>query len=301
MREITILSGKGGTGKTSVTAALASLAENAIFCDCDVDAADLHIILTPTIQEKHTFDSGSLAVINADKCTSCGLCEANCRFGAIHANKDGMPEVNSFQCEGCRLCERICPANAIETIENSNNDWFVSDTRFGPMVHARMGAGEENSGRLVTEIRKKAREIALIQSAEVIISDGPPGIGCPVISSLTGTYVVLMVIEPSLSGLHDAQRIFELVQSFQMPAFAVINKFDINKEITEKTECFLNKNKISLLGKLPFDTHLVESMIYAKSIIEFAPDNLISSELKSIWTKISAIVKSNVNINKIRN
>ena len=291
MKEITILSGKGGAGKTSVAAALASLASNSVFCDCDVDAADLHLLLTPEVQEEYAFDSGSLAVINPDLCTNCGICWQNCRFNAIHPNEKSIPEINPFQCEGCRLCERICPVDAITMVKNTNNRWFVSDTRFGPMVHARMGAGEENSGRLVTEIRKKAKEIALNQNAEIIISDGPPGIGCPVIASLTGTDMVLMVIEPSLSGLHDAQRMVELVQSFQLPAFAIINKFDINKEITEKTERFLLENKIPLLGKLPFDNQLVESMIHAITITELAPKNRVSKELKSVWQRITASAK----------
>ena len=300
MKEITILSGKGGAGKTSVAAALASLAENSVFCDCDVDAADLHLILTPKIREEHEFDSGSLAVINSELCTNCGLCEESCRFDAIHPNQNDLPEVNPFQCEGCRLCERICPAGAITTVENTNNRWFVSDTRFGPMVHARMGAGEENSGRLVTEIRRKAKEIALNQNAATIISDGPPGIGCPVIASLTGTDLVLMVIEPSVSGLHDAQRMYELVQSFRLPVFAVINKFDINREITQRTENFLAKNKIPLLGKIPFETDLVESMIHAKTITEFAPNNSVSKELETIWQKIVASAKPERNKKEIQ-
>lgn len=286
MKEITILSGKGGAGKTSVAAALASLAENSVFCDCDVDAADLHLILTPEIQEEHEFDSGSLAVINSELCTNCGLCEESCRFDAIHSNSAGMPEVNPFQCEGCRLCERICPVHAITTVENTNNRWFVSGTRFGPMVHARMGAGEENSGRLVTEIRKKAKEIATDKNAEIIISDGPPGIGCPAIASVTGTDVVLLVVEPSRSGLHDARRLYELVRSFSIPVVAVINKFDINLEITAEIGNFLDENKVSLLGKIPFDTQLVESMVKEQTIVEFSPESNISREFGMIWEKI---------------
>lgn len=292
MKEITILSGKGGAGKTSLAAALASLAQNSVFCDCDVDASDLHLILTPNIKEEHKFDSGALAVINSDLCINCGLCEENCRFDAIYPNDSGLLQVNPFQCEGCRLCERICPTNAISTVKNKNNQWFVSETRFGPMVHAQMGAGEENSGRLVTKIRDKAKEIAVIQNAEFIISDGPPGIGCPVIASLTGTDLVLMIIEPSVSGLHDAQRMYQLVKSFELPAFAVINKFDINLEITQKTEYFLKENEIILLGKIPFETNIVESMIHSKTINEYLPNNPVSGELKSIWQKISETVKT---------
>ncbi len=289
MQEITILSGKGGAGKTSVAAAIASLAKNTVFCDNDVDAADLHLIFHPKIKEKHEFSSGSKALIDPEKCSVCGLCEEHCRFNAIHPNEQGIPEVNPFQCEGCRLCERICPEHAIASVQFNNNMWFVSDTRFGPLVHARMGAGEENSGRLVTEIRKKAREIAGEKSARFIINDGPPGIGCPVIASVTGTGKVLLVIEPSLSGLHDAKRLLELVESFHIPVFAVINKYDINPEITAQTEQFLQKKSIPLIGKIPFDTRLVDSMVAGKSLVEFAPDSEPGQEFKSIWEKLEKI------------
>ena len=287
MTEITILSGKGGAGKTSVAAAIASLTKNAVFCDNDVDAADLHLIFDPQIKEEHEFSSGSKAVIDPEKCSICGLCMEHCRFNAIHLNEDGIPEVNPFQCEGCRLCERICPEQAITSIQLNNNKWFVSETRFGPLVHARMGAGEENSGRLVTEIRKKAREIAIEKAADYIINDGPPGIGCPVIASVTGTGKVLLVIEPSLSGLHDAKRLHQLVKSFKIPVAAVINKFDINEEITRKAENFLKENQIRLLGKIPYDTLLVESIVNKQTILEFAPENEISKTIKSIWQQLS--------------
>lgn len=289
MQEITILSGKGGAGKTSVAAAIASLAKNTVFCDNDVDAADLHLIFHPKVKEEHEFSSGSKALIDPEKCSVCGLCEEHCRFNAIHPNEQGIPEVNPFQCEGCRLCERICPEHAIASVQFNNNMWFVSDTRFGPLVHARMGAGEENSGRLVTEIRKKAREIAGETSARFIINDGPPGIGCPVIASVTGTGKVLLVIEPSLSGLHDAKRLLELVESFHIPVFAVINKFDINPEITAQTDQFLQENSIPLIGKIPFDASLVDSMVAGKSLVEFAPDSETGLEFKSIWEKLKKI------------
>ena len=280
------MSGKGGAGKTSIAAAIASLAENAVFCDNDVDAADLHLILNPAIKEEHDFDSGSKAVIDPQICTACGLCIDQCRFYAIHTNEKGIPEVNPFQCEGCRLCERICPVDAIQTIHYKNNKWFVSDTRFGPMVHARMGAGEENSGRLVTEIRGKAREIASQTTANFIINDGPPGIGCPVIASVTGTGVVLLITEPSLSGLHDVKRLMELVDSFHIPALAVINKYDINLEITGRIEKFLKEKTIPLIGKIPFDTRLVDAMVAGKSIIELNPESDLAEIFRKIWKRI---------------
>ncbi|WP_321996087.1 4Fe-4S binding protein [Draconibacterium orientale] len=287
MKEITILSGKGGTGKTSITAALASLATNAVFCDNDVDAADLHLILKPDIKETHPFDSGSLAFINPEECTNCGTCQEACRFEAIFTNEAGFPEVNPYQCEGCRLCERLCPVGAIQISQNLNNQWFVSNTRFGTMVHAKMGPGEENSGRLVTQIREKAKEMARENKAQFVINDGPPGIGCTAISSITGTNAVLLVIEPTISGLHDAKRLVELVNSFQVPIYAIINKHDINSEFTATVERYLNDTNIPLVGKIPFSELFVESMLHEKSLVEYVPDHPISLNLKTIWEKIS--------------
>lgn len=283
MKEITILSGKGGTGKTSITAALANVAQKAVFCDNDVDAADLHLIFHPDIKEEHTFLSGWSSVIDNEKCTNCGICISNCRFDAIHYDENEDLIINPIQCEGCRLCERICPAIAISSVQNSNNYWYISSTRFGPFVHAKMGPGEENSGKLVTQVRKQAKEIAHAISAEYIINDGPPGIGCATIASLSGADAVLLVLEPTKSGLHDANRLIDLIKSFQIPAFAIINKYDINQQVVEEIERYLKTENIQLLSKIPFDTEMVEAMIDGKTIIEYRPDSIISKEVSRVW------------------
>ncbi len=283
MKEIVILSGKGGAGKTTVAAALASVAPKAVFCDNDVDAADLHLIFKPEIKETYSFDSGQVAVIDKTNCISCGICEEACRFSAIHKDSDDIPEVNPFQCEGCRVCERICPANAITIKQNLNNHWFISETRFGTMLHAQMGPGEENSGKLVTKIREKAKELALTEKADFLINDGPPGIGCTAISSITGSDVVLLVIEPSVSGLHDAKRLVKLVNSFGIKMYAVINKFDINEAFTKTVEDYLSQNNIPLLGRIPFSELMVEAMIHEKTIVEYAPKSDLSLLFQNIW------------------
>ncbi len=283
IQEITVLSGKGGTGKTSITAALAAIAQNAVFSDCDVDAADLHLLLAPAVSETHSFSSGSYASIDQDKCNSCGLCMDACRFEAISQPRDGLFVVDRYLCEGCRLCERLCPVDAITSITNNNNRWYVSETRFGPMVHAQMAAGEENSGKLVSTVRQRARAIAKEQSLETIINDGPPGIGCPVIASLTGVQKVLLVVEPSKSGLHDLERVAALCQKFNIPTFAIINKQDLNAEMTQLAEDLLNKLNIPLVGKLNFDEGFVKAMIKGKTIVEYSPESEVTTTLKQAW------------------
>ncbi len=286
MKEITILSGKGGTGKTSITAAIASVAENTVFCDNDVDAADLHLILKPEIIESHTFYSAYVASIDDDKCTSCGICVDHCRFDAIHYKDMGGLFINPFQCEGCRLCERVCPVQAITSERNSNNSWYVSDTRMGKLVHARMGPGEENSGKLVSQVRQRAKEIAIETGADYVINDGPPGIGCAAISSVTGTNAVLLVIEPTHSGLHDVARVVDLIDSFKIPAFALINKYNINEDVVVQIEEYLKKNEIPLIAKIPFDKEMVEAMVNEQTIVEYNPESEISKKIKQVWEAI---------------
>lgn len=288
MLEITVLSGKGGTGKTCISAGLASVAKNTVFCDNDVDAADLHLIFKPQNKENHQFLSGTVARINAEKCNNCGLCKSYCRFNAIH-NINGIYHLNPYQCEGCRLCEHVCPEKAISSEQSLNNHWYVANTRFGTFVHAKMGPGEENSGKLVSHIRKRSKEIAIQENARFILNDGPPGIGCAAISSLSGIQIALLVIEPTLSGLHDIKRLIHLIKSFKIKAYAIINKFDINQTVTEKIERYLQTENIELISKIPFDTSMIKAMVNQQTIIEYQPDSVISEQIKSIWDRISKV------------
>lgn len=287
MKEITILSGKGGTGKTSITAAFASLAKNAIFCDNDVDAADLHLIFKPEIKETNPFFSGWKASIVEESCSQCNLCVSLCRFNAISINENNQAHIDPLKCEGCLLCVRACPAKAINSTENYNNRWYISSSRFGTLVHAEMDPGEENSGKLVTQIRKVAKQIGKENKADYIINDGPPGIGCTAISSVTGTNTVLLVIEPSKSGLHDVKRLVKLVQSFKIKnLYAIINKFDINTDVTSEVEAYLYQENINLLAKVPFDKQMIDAVNEAKTIVEYNSDSSITKLLKKAWTQL---------------
>lgn len=286
MKEITIISGKGGTGKTTVTAALASLGNNQVLCDADVDAADLHLILEPEILERHVFEGAWVPFIEADKCASCGICSEYCRFDAIDIDESGLRSINPYKCEGCRLCERICPSKAIRSEKSTNNSWYISKTRAGIMTHASMGPGEENSGKLVTQVRNKAREIAKNTGAHYILTDGPPGTGCAAISSITGTDAVLLVIESSKSSMHDAQRLIELVRRFDIPIYAIINKFDIHLETTSEIKSFLAQQSIPLLCEIPFDEKVVKAMLVGQSIPEYDQDSEISHLLSDARNKL---------------
>lgn len=286
MKEITIISGKGGTGKTTITAALAFMVKELVLCDADVDAADLHLILKPDIRENHIFEGAWLAHIDQNKCTSCGICTEYCRFDAIERGDRGPRRINPYTCEGCRLCERICPSKAITSERSTRNSWFVSLTRAGIMTHASMGPGEENTGKLVTQVRNRAREIAKDTGARFILTDGPPGTGCAAISSITGTDVVLLVMESSRSSLHDARRLIELVRQFEIPLYAIINKSDMNTETTAEIEAFLTAQSIPLLAKVPFDEEIVRAMLAGLSIPEYDPCSNISRILWDAQNKL---------------
>jgi len=282
MRELIVISGKGGTGKTSLAAAFASLAENGVLCDADVDAADLHLLMEPDIKKRSDFQGGGIAVINPEKCTQCGLCRDLCRFDAISENF----EVDHIDCEGCGVCVDLCPEQAIDFPVKTCGEWFISETRFGPMVHARLGIAEENSGKLVTLVRQEAKELAKKKNLNLIITDGPPGIGCPVIASIGGASAVLIVAEPTVSGIHDMGRVAQLAAYFKVPSMLCVNKFDLNLDQTQAIEDLAKKNKMSVLGEIPFDPIFIESMIQGQTIFEHNKESETSSTVKQIWNKI---------------
>jgi MinD superfamily P-loop ATPase len=285
MTEIAILSGKGGTGKTSLSAAFATINQNMVVADCDVDAANLHLILQPENYTKEKFVSGYKAVIDYNTCTNCGLCVNYCRFEAI-ANLNGKVTISEISCDGCKLCARICPSQAITMIPSDKSHWFVGDYRNGKMIHARLEPGEENSGKLVNVVRDQARKTAKEMGWETIIIDGPPGTGCPVISSVTGANKVIIVTEPSNSGFHDMKRILELVANFKVKPYVVINKYDLNEELTSQIESWCNQQNIPVIGKLLFYAPVVHAMLKCKSITEWLPESEVSKEIHNIYNKV---------------
>ena len=292
--EIVILSGKGGTGKTSITAAFASLAKNAVFTDCDVDAADLHLVLSPDIFQSENFSSGAKAVVNNDKCTVCGLCKDLCRFNAISVIDNGI-HIDEFACEGCGLCSIACPVGAITIEDYENNHIYFADCRFGPMIYGKLGIAEENSGKLVSKIRQYAKDTAQKFNSDIIITDGPPGIGCPVISSVSGANIVVAVTEPTLSGWHDLERLINLIGQFHTPVKVIINKYDLNNDMCSVIENKLDSMNVEVLGKIPYDISMVNSLVEGKTINEFEPDGLIAKVLNKIWNSIT----TNINESKI--
>lgn len=278
MKQIVVISGKGGTGKSVLTASFASLAKNKVMVDCDVDAADLHLLLHPEVKERHEFRSGKTAKLDKKLCKKCGKCIAVCRFEAIH---DDLA-IDPVSCEGCGLCSLICPAGAIAMKENVAGEWFVSDTKYGPFIHAKLGIAEENSGKLVSKIRQVAKEMAERERLDYVIIDGPPGIGCPVIASLSGVDCALVVTEPTLSGLHDASRVIEVAEHFKVPARLVVNKYDLNEEMTGEIEKYCGSNGVRVIGKIGFDKAIVESMVAGETIVEHC-DGAVKEEILRIW------------------
>jgi MinD superfamily P-loop ATPase len=283
MKELIVISGKGGTGKTSLVASFASLAEKKVLCDADVDAPDLHLIMDPEAIKRADFQAGFTADIDKAKCSECGLCQDLCRWNAI--NNDF--EVNPIDCEGCGVCVYFCPETAIDFPINTCGEWFISDTRFGPMVHAHLGIAEENSGKLVSLVRQESRKLAEEQGIDLILTDGPPGVGCPVIASIGGASAVLIVAEPTVSGQHDMQRVVQLAEHFKVPAMICVNKFDINLELTGDIKNFARKSRITWLGQIPFDPIFTKAMVQGQTVFEYNTDSRAGNAIKKIWENLS--------------
>ena len=283
MKQIVVISGKGGTGKSIIAGSFASLAKNKVMADCDVDAADLYLLLHPTVKETHEFSGGKTAFIDERRCTQCGKCQEICRFEAI----DNYV-VDPIYCEGCGVCFHICPEKAIKMVDDLSGKWFISETKYGPFVHAKLGIAEENSGKLVTLVRQNAKLIAEKEKRDFVIIDGPPGIGCPVIASLSGVDIALIVTEPTLSGIHDLERIVGVAHHFGIKGAVCINKYDLNLIITQKIEEYCRNNNIELVGKIPFDISVIEALVRGLPIVEYS-NNQVTHEIKNLWEKILEI------------
>ena len=303
MKQITVISGKGGTGKTVVTAAFAALAKSKVMADCDVDASDLHLLLHPEIKETHQFKGGMKAILNREKCTGCDRCIEVCRFDAISKSEgegsrvkgqgsegQGVILIDPVACEGCQICALVCPVEARQMKENVSGEWYVSETEYGPMVHARLGVAQENSGKLVAVVRKNAREIAQKNHSELVIVDGPPGIGCPVIASITGVDLVVVITEPTFSAISDLKRVLGLTEHFRIRSVVLVNKHDINPDNTKSIEEFCQQEDVEVIGKLPFDNVFTEAMIEGKNIIEHSSSPMVG-EIRAIWEKVHARIE----------
>jgi len=293
MRELVVVSGKGGTGKTSVTASFAALAGAVVLADCDVDAPDLHLILGPTDTRSRPFVGGKVAVLDEAACTGCGRCADACRFGAIVATRTGGNgrgsrfAIDPVSCEGCGVCSLVCPEGAVSLREETGGESLISQTRFGPLVHARLRPARGNSGRLVTLVRETARDLALDRSAPFILADGPPGIGCPVIASLAGADAVLIVTEPSLSGLHDLERVAGVARKLRVPAAVCVNKWDLAPGVTERLERWCSGQGITAIGRIPYDPAVTRAQVRGLCVVEHG-DGLAASAIRRIWERASA-------------
>ena len=292
MKELVVISGKGGTGKTSIVAAFAALAKNAVFADCDVDAADLYLVLEPKVKQTFEFSGGKRAAIVTEKCIGCGKCQDLCRFDAIHFNGpandmvDNTFTIDPVSCEGCKVCVEFCPVDAIEFNDSINGQWFISDTRFGTMVHARLGIAEENSGKLVSLIRKEAKRIAAEEKKDLVIVDGSPGIGCPVIASIAGADLVLIITEPTLSGQHDLGRVADLAGGFKIPALVCINKYDLNPDVAKQIEEDGRSRNMEVVGKIRYDEAFTRAQILKSTVLEYTGGG-VSEDVKALWRNVT--------------
>jgi len=287
IRELVILSGKGGTGKTSITASFAVLADKAVLADCDVDAAGLHLLLTPEVEQRHLFFSGHEAVVDQMECTGCGLCLDVCRFDAIRTDNTEY-WIDPVNCEGCGVCTRFCAAKAIDFPERQCGEWMISATRCGPMVHAHLAVASENSGKLVSTVREQAMKLAAEKQIPLIISDGPPGIGCPVIASLSGVSLALVVTEPSVAGLHDLQRVLALARHFSVPTAVCVNKWDINPQQAERIEAAARSAGAGVTSRIRYDRSVTQAQFQQKAVVEL--DSAVADDIRHVWKHISRIL-----------
>ena len=296
MKEIVVISGKGGTGKTSIVASFAALAANAVLADCDVDAADLHLVLQPDVKQTHDFSGGKLASVITEKCIGCGRCEEVCNFDAAVFEGPANDVVGKtytidpIACEGCGVCVKFCPVEAIEFEDAVNGRWFISQTRFGPMVHARLGIAQDNSGKLVCVIRKQAAQLAAEQQKDIIIVDGAPGIGCPVIASITAADLVLIVTEPTVSAKHDLDRVLELTRHFGIPTAVCINKYDINLWLAQMIEKNTQQENKTVIGRINYDNVVTKAQVAGKSLVEYA-DGQLKQQIVSLWESLLDMLK----------
>lgn len=289
IQQLAIVSGKGGTGKTSIAASFAKLANRRIVVDCDVDASNMHIVLPHTIIQEIPFFGEKKAVISQDRCRGCGDCVIYCRFNAI---KD-FYVVEPVLCEGCAVCAMMCPYEAIDMVDNQSGTVVISQSDGQPFLYAKMGIGEGNSGKLVSELREKAKSIAEEENYNLIIIDGPPGIGCPVIASITGTTHVLIVTEPTISGIHDLERIVLLVKHFRIPSSVCINKSDISEENRQLILDICNKNNIPVIGTIPYDEDVIRAQIAGKTVVEYS-DGSASQEIKKLWQTVQTMLQARI-------
>jgi len=284
--EIALISGKGGTGKSSISAAFATLSEKVVLADCDVDAANLHILFNPKHEEEQVYIGGEKAKISYSCEQICGLCEIYCRFGAISiVNKKVV--ILETSCDGCKLCWRICPVNAISMVVNNKSRMYSGSFRNGKMVYGRLAPGEENSGKLVNLVREKAKQISKLNNLKTIIIDGPPGIGCPLISTITGVDHVVIVTEPTISGMHDLQRTIAITSKFNLKSWVIINKYDLNYDMSNQIERYCNSLDIKVIGKLLFNPQVIESMVNCKSIMEWAPKSDFATGIQTAYKMIT--------------
>jgi len=289
VKEVVVVSGKGGTGKTSIAASFAALCPEKVLADCDVDAADLHLVLAPEVLRSTAFVGGQSASIDPSLCTRCGRCLEVCRYGAVRAPGEGDPfEIDGFGCEGCSVCAYVCPTGAASMHDCVNGRWFVSRTRHGTLVHARLGVAEENSGKLATLVRREARRIAEAEGAPVVLVDGPPGIGCPVIASLTGATAALIVTEPTLSGLHDLKRIAEVAEGLGVPQAVCINKWDLNLEGSHGIEEWCHEKGIPIGGLIPYDTGVTAAQVRGAAVVECS-DGAAATAVSELWDRVAGM------------